>query len=272
MPFRTWQVGLDIQNTQLCALAIQRRRDGWQLRRWWRQGLPQDTLRNGVLQSSPELQTALRKLQQQLPQRYTLRVGLPAQLVLQRPLPLPAQRLQEPALGRYVTAAAQRLFPVEPDALALDYRASDAGRQLYVTAARREAIAQWLAPLQQSALQPSVFELTTHALALVAHAAGLAENAALLLCHDNQWLWYSRTSDNLAGYADLETTPEELAQRCFPLASALYGCVPSHRVLPASFAPFSPLRLFTYQQPPLPQQEAAFCIAAGLALRPEDSE
>ena len=270
MPFQTWQVGLDIQNTQLCALAVQRRRGGWQLCRWWQQGLPQDTLRNGVLQSSPELQAALRKLHRQLPYRYSLRVGLPAQLVLQRPLALPTQHLQEPALGRYVTAAAQRLFPVEPDALALDYRASEADRQLYVTAARRDVIAQWLAPLQQSALQPAVFELTTHALALTAQAAGLAEDAALLLYHDTQWLWYSRASENLVGTASLETAAEALPQRCFPQARTLYGCAPSHIPLPAIFSSFSPLRLFTFQQPPLPQQDAPFCIAAGLALRPED--
>lgn len=271
MAFQTWQVGLDIQNTQLCALAIQRRRGGWQLCRWWQQGLPQDTLRNGVLQSSPELQAALRTLRQQLPQRYSLRVGLPAQLVLQRPLALPAQRLQEPALGRYVTAAAQRLFPVEPEALTLDYRASAADSQLYVTAARQEVIAQWLTPLRQSALQPAVFELTTHALALVAQAAGLAENAALLICHDAQWLWYSRASETLVGSAGLETTAEALTQRCFPQADALYGCAPPPVALPDAFAPFTPFSLFTYQQPPLPPQEAAFCIAAGLALRPEDS-
>lgn len=270
MAFQTWQVGLDIQNTQLCALAIQRRRGGWQLCRWWQQGLPQDTLRNGVLQSSPELQAALRMLQQQLPQPYSLRVGLPTQLALQRSLALPTQHLQEPALERYVTSAAQRLFPVEPEALALDYRASDVDRQLYVTAARQAVIAQWLAPLQQSALRPRVFELTTHALALTAQAAGLADNAALLLCHDAQWLWYSRASESVVGSASLETTAEEVAQRSFPQVSTLYGCAPSDVVLPAAFFPFSPFRLFTYQQPPLPQQEAAFCIAAGLALRPED--
>jgi len=270
MAFQTWQVGLDIQNTQLCALALQRRRGGWQLCRWWQQGLPQDTLRNGLLQSSPELQAALRDLQRQLPQRYSLRVALPAQLVLQRPLALPAQRLQEPALGRYVTAAAQRLFPVEPDALALDYRASEADRQLYVTAARREAIAQWLAPLQQSALRPAVFELATHALAQTALAAGLAEDAALLLYQDAQWLWYSRASEGLVGSAVADSAAETLPSRYFPQARALYGCAPSSVALPDAFTPFSPLQLFAYRQPPLPQQEAAFCIAAGLALRPED--
>ncbi|MEZ3500940.1 type IV pilus biogenesis protein PilM [Pantoea sp. KPR_PJ] len=271
MAFQTWQVGLDIQNTQLCALAIQRRRDGWQLRRWWQQGLPKDTLRNGMLQSSPALQAALCKLQQQLPQRYSLRVGLPAQLVLQRPLTLPAQHLQEPALGRYVTAAAQRLFPVDADVLALDYRASDRENQLCVTAARREAIAQWLTPLQQSGLQPAVFELTTHALALTAQLGGLEEGAALLLHQDTHWLWYSRTSNVPVGYADCAIAPETLAQRCFPSASVRYGCVPAHIALPDTFTPFSPLSLFACRQPPLPQQEAPFCIAAGLALRPEDS-
>lgn len=271
MAFQTWQVGLDIQNTQLCALAIQRRRGGWQLRRWWQQALPQDTLRNGVLQSSPALLAALRQLKQQLPRRSSLRVALPDRLVLQRPLPLPAQRLQEPGLARYVTAAAQQLFPVEPEALALDYRASEAARQLYVTAARREAIDQWLAPLQESGLRPAVLEPTTCALAQVAQAAGLPHHAGVLLHRHTQWLWYCRASDRLAGSASLEMTAEETAQRCFPQASILYGCAPAHIALPAAFLRFSPCRLFYWRQPPLPQQEAAFCIAAGLALRPEDS-
>ncbi len=75
----------------------------------------------------------------------------------------------------------------------------------------------------------------------------------------------------MVGSASLEIAPEEVRQRCFPQASTLYGCAPSPDLLPDAFFSFSPFSLFAYRQPPLPQQEAAFCIAAGLALRPEDS-
>lgn len=53
MAFQRWQIGLDIQNGKLCTVAIQRRRQGWQLRHWQQQTLPDDALKNGVLQSSP---------------------------------------------------------------------------------------------------------------------------------------------------------------------------------------------------------------------------
>lgn len=272
MPFQTWQVGLDIQNTQLCALAVQRRRNGWQLCHWWRQALPQDTLRNGVLQTSPALLHALKELGRQLPRRYSLRVGLPPQLVLQRPLPLPARQLHEPALGRYVTAAARQLFPVEPEVLSLDYRTSQEEGPLYVTAARRVVINQWVEPLQRAGLQISVLELSTRALAIVANAAGLANDHVLMVRQDYQWLWHCRASDPLAGSASLDTGLEELSQQFVTYASRVHCCVPGSISLPSTLSRFSPLPLFLYRQPPQPADESAFCIAAGLALRTEDSE
>lgn len=77
MAFQTWQVGLDIQNGQLCALGIQRRRNGWQLRHWWQHTLPQDTLRNGLVQRPDAIVALLQRWRRQLPSRISLRVGFP---------------------------------------------------------------------------------------------------------------------------------------------------------------------------------------------------
>lgn len=49
---QAWQVGLDIQIDCVRAVAAQRRRNGWQLRHWWQQALPQAVLRDGCLQPS----------------------------------------------------------------------------------------------------------------------------------------------------------------------------------------------------------------------------
>lgn len=57
----------------------------------------------------PELLTVLTRWRKRLPLRYSLRVGLPAQLVLQQPLSPPELPLKEPALSRFIRAAAQRL-------------------------------------------------------------------------------------------------------------------------------------------------------------------
>ncbi|MGL3999179.1 pilus assembly protein PilM [Pantoea eucalypti] len=267
MAFHTWQIGLDIQNRQICALALQPRRDGWQLRHWWQQRLPQDTLRNGVLQSSPELLAALTAWRQRLPRRYSLRVALPARLVLQRQLPLPAQALNEPALGHYVQAAARRLFPLEPTALALDYRPDAKRDQLCVTAARLEIIDQWAAPLLQSGLKPQVFELTTNALKRLARQAALKSGAVLVLQQDNRWLWSDAHSAADIGEV---ATLAALRQQAFPDASFVAWCAAEPGVLPADATGFSPFDLFRYKQPPLPENPGAFALAAGLALRDGD--
>lgn len=267
MAFHTWQIGLDIQNRQVCALALQPHRDGWQLRHWWQQRLPQDTLRNGVLQSSPELLTALTAWRQRLPRRYSLRVGLPARLVLQRQLPLPAQLLKEPALGRYVQAAAHRLFPLEPAALALDYRQDAQSGQLCVTAARLESIDHWAAPLLQAGLKPQVFELTTEALRRLACQATLQDGAVLVLQQDNRWLW---SDGHTAADNGEATTLAALQQQAFPDARSVAWCTAEPCLLPADASIFSPFDLFRYKQPPLPENPGAFALAVGLALRAGD--
>lgn len=267
MAFHTWQIGLDIQNRQICALALQPQRDGWQLRHWWQQRLPQDTLRNGMLQSSPELLAVLTAWRQRLPRRYSLRVGLPVQLVLQRRLSLPSQPLHEPALGHYVQAAARRLFPLEPDALALDYRHDDVGGQLCVTAARLEVIDQWAAPLLQAGLTPQVFELTTGALKRLAQQARLPAGSVLLLQQDERWLWSDGQTAADAGDA---VSIEALQQQAFPQASRILACASQPVTWPAAVTPFSPFDLFQYKQPPLPANPGAFALATGLALRIKD--
>jgi pilus assembly protein HofM len=267
MAFHTWQIGLDIQNRQLCALAIQPHREGWKLCHWWQQRLPQDTLRNGVLQSSPELVAALTTWRKRLPQRYSLRVALPDHLILQRPLPMPTQLLPEPAMRRYVQAAARKLFPIEPEALALDYRADPASGQLCVTAARQAVVEQWYAPLHQAGLQPTVFELTTQAFNVTAKAARLPVNGVLVLRHETRWLW----SDGAASHGTSElATLAELQQQLLPQGITIRLCDNRENALSAGAEPFSPFDLFHYKQPPMPEYASDFTLAAGLALRAED--
>lgn len=273
MAFQTWQIGLDIQNKQLCALGIQRRREGWQLRHWWQQPLPPDTLKNGVLQSSTPLQILLQQWRKQLPQHISLRVGLPPQLALQRPLTLPNQTLREPELSRYVHAAAKRIFPIEPDALTLDYRPpGKEEKQLCVTAARRTVIAQWLEPLQQAGLFPDVFELTPMALAIVARTARLPAGGVMLHHLSDHWLWHIQAEEASGGSCLCDEIADflQLQQRYFSSASKIWFSSASDMAAPAGTETFSPLTLLPYKQPPLPRHDEAFTLALGLALRPED--
>lgn len=268
MAFQRWQIGLDIQNGQICALGIERRRHGWQLRHWWQQTLPHDTLRNGVLQTTPALHTLLTRWQRKLPKRYSLRVGLPPQLVLQRTLPLPDITLREPALSRYVAASAQRLFPVEPASLSIDYRAPGKSAQLQVTAARREVIAQWLTPLKQAGLRPDVFELSSLALAQIAMRIPLRHNQLLVHPLSDHWLWTLAGETTTSGAG---SEPLNLAQLrdTFPQMESVF-CTSATALAGEKVQHCRPFSLLHYLQPPLPAQEGEFAIALGLALRPED--
>lgn len=269
MAFQRWQIGLDIQNGQLCALGIERRRHGWQLRHWWQQPLPHDTLRNGVLQTTPQLQEMLARWQRHLPKRYSLRVGLPPQLVLQRTLPLPDTSLSEPEISRYVASSLSRLFPVEPASLSLDYRAAGNAPQLCITAARREAIAQWLAPLQDAGLRPDVFELSSLALTQIAMRMPLQRDHLLVHPVSDHWLWTLASDQISSGAGSAPLTLPQLRET-FPLASAIF-CTAPQRLSGADVMDCKPLSLLQYRQPPLPVHEGEFSIALGLALRPEDA-
>lgn len=272
MAFQKWQIGLDIHNGQLCALGIQRRRNGWQLRHWWHHPLPQDTLRQGVLQSSPELLSILTRWRKMLPRHYRLCIGLPPQLVMQRPLALPVQSLREPDLGRYIHAAARRLFPLQPETLALDYRLfSDKPGQLCVTAVRREVLQQWQQILAAAGLQPQVFELSWAALALL--AGMLKPEAGTVLVHrlPDQWLWYAPTQrEQPFGCLPAEgCNLQQLQQLYFPDVRSIWysSC---HGDQPDSVIALNPFSALQLMQPPLPAMPSAFALACGLALRPED--
>jgi len=274
MAFQTWQVGLDIQNGQLCALGIQRRRNGWQLRHWWQHTLPHDTLTHGLLQRPEMIITILQRWRRQLPYRISLRVGFPSQLVLQQQIELPLQQLREPERSSYIVAAARRFFPIEPETLALDYRQSeDDSSQLWLTATRREALLSWLNCLDSVRLTPQVLELTPAALFALAKTMHIDPAAALVHRLHDHWLWCSLRQPSRWGWCATEDVVDftTLRQQYLPNVSSFYYSSLKEEALPEEAQWLNPLDAFALRHPPLPQRPGAFTLAAGLALRPEDS-
>ncbi|MGB9098522.1 pilus assembly protein PilM [Erwinia sp.] len=274
MAFQTWQVGLDIQNGQLCALGIQRRRNGWQLRHWWQHVLPQDTLVNGLLQRPEPVIALLQNWRRTLPYRISLRVGFPPQLVLQRQIELPGTPLREPERSRYIIAAARRFFPIEPETLALDYRIEqDANEALYLTAARKDALKSWLHCLEQARLSPEVLELSPAALHALSSSLSLNPSSALVHRLQDHWLWYSALPARPRwGWCSLQDAPDfaMLQQKQLPDFDSFYYSSFQPGALPERAQWLDPFDAFALKQPPLPMLNGAFTLAAGLALRPGD--
>uniref|UniRef100_UPI001F153A4E type IV pilus biogenesis protein PilM n=1 Tax=Serratia marcescens TaxID=615 RepID=UPI001F153A4E len=170
---QAWQVGLDIQIDCVRAVAAQRRRNGWQLRHWWQQALPQAVLRDGCLEPSEFLIRALRQWRVKLPRHISLRIALPAQRVLQQRMARPDARLREPERSDYIGGHGLKQFPLDGQTLALDYRAAPADEAtLLLTAARRQELQQWLHCLRQAGLHPQAVDITPCALRVMATGGG----------------------------------------------------------------------------------------------------
>lgn len=279
MFFQAWQVGLDIQSRSLRAIAVQRRRSGWQLRHWWQQTLPCPVLRDGYLDQSESLIPLLRQWRTRLPRHISLRIALPAQRVLQHRMPAPDPRLQEPARSGYITTQGAKQFPLDSQTLVLDYRASSPqATSLLLTAARRQELQQWLHCLQQADLHPQIVDITPCALLSMAVCAGLAPEAALLHRLDDQWLWLApRTEPFTYGQWGIETIPHAVQALNAVRAACqsvgdkeIYYSGVLEEPLPEGALAWSPFSAFRYLHPPLPTLPQAFVLAGGLALRAED--
>ncbi|WP_145600493.1 type IV pilus biogenesis protein PilM [Yersinia frederiksenii] len=288
-----WQVGLDIQMEAIRALAVIRRRYGWQLRYWWSQSLPSGVLREGILQQPDVVSDKLKLLRKQLPRHISLRIALPAQRILQQSLAAPDRRLREPEREGYINAAASRLFPVNSQELALDYRAgATPNGDLLITAARRSEILQWQTCLHRANLPSHIIDITPCALRYMATAAGLSGVYCLVYRLVNEWLWVSSSDmpfefgvvaidldeDGVAGRlskegkllaALLAQLHARYAKQNSVLATIYYSST-LDEAPPENTIGWSPFTAFTQYQPPLPPLPAAFTLAGGLALRPAD--
>lgn len=278
----TWQIGLDIQCHNIWAIGLQQRRRGWQLRHWWQHPVPEGTFQGESLQHSDNLVPILQQWKALLPRRFSLRVALPASLVLQQRLVLPEQKLSDREIAWYVSAQAGKLFPVASDRLSIDWRVSAREpRCLYVTAAHLEEVNRWKEGLRQADLKPDAIDIVPCALRVLAQAAGVSESALLLHFTEQYVVWVSplRSVFNYGFFL----IGERNTQQCIEYASSQWQlhdevdtpdviCCSSTQLtdFPEDTLILSPWAAFQQYQPPLPLVPSAFSVAAGLALRPDD--
>ncbi|MGL4860680.1 MAG: type IV pilus biogenesis protein PilM [Enterobacteriaceae bacterium] len=277
--FRTgWQVGLDIQSDSLRAIAVQRQRYGWQLRHWWHYPLPPHTFRGDQLLSAAQLTAVLAEWRTQLPRRFSLRIALPATLVLQQRFPLPTFSLSEEAMGWYAESKLRHFLPLAEQKMALDYRTSPhSPEQFTVTATRAEVLQQWLHCLLQARLEPQVVDIVPAILRAMAQRENLPSDCLLLHQTASYLLWVAPWQQELQ-FATYPLSSAPSFQQILAEYQSHSGCLVArccvsasdNAALPAEVGTFHPFSLLQQIQPPLPAEEHTFTLAMGLALRHEE--
>ncbi|MEA9390899.1 pilus assembly protein HofM [Acerihabitans sp. TG2] len=282
MAFDLWQVGLAIENGSLCALALQPRRHGWQLRHWWQYRLPDIWPADCPTAPSGGLWDVLRLWRRQLPRSMSLRVSLPMHLIAQRRMAAPDRRLGEPERDGFITARAGRHFTHTGEKYLLDYRADPhSSDTLLVTAARQDAVAQWLAGLTGVGLAPQVLDIMPCALRYMASEVGLATDRLLLHVLPCGWFWVSPLAQCLEfGFIPADQTRDISQIRRFfsqhhpgvdPAQTQPYFSSDVPMAAPDGTLPWSPFTSGWQIYPPIPAWPAAYVVAGGLAIRQEDA-
>ncbi len=274
MFFSQWNIGLDIQPEQVTALAIQRRRQGWQICHGWQHALSVQHSAETHHPSREALIQLLSQWQKRLPANFSLRVGLPPHLVLRRSLTVPPTVLHEPRLGHYVRTASGQLFPEGHGTLALDYQYSTAHPpQVSVTMVSQSVLQQWITLFQSAGLSPDVFELMPGCLAEVITLLPPGDDRILLHGSEAFWMWSCCRSGIISnGWQFRQQSPDAAAlclEQC-PQARESLFCSSPQQPLPSGFQPFPLFSLFSHRDLPSLMPEHSFTLAAGLALRQED--
>ncbi len=282
-----WYIGLDIQDHDIRALAAIKRRHGWQLRHCWQYHLPSEIISGGRLQDPEKFIRILMQWRKILPKNLSLRFALPVQQTLQRQITLPNQTtLQEPELGWFVHANAEKQFPVSD--LALDYRVH--GQQVYLSATRQKDLYLWLNLFSEVNLSLDAIDIAPCALRYVAKLAGVPDDSWLIHKRTTDWLWVAPANQPFS-YGLIASLSNPLLEQIInqlPITQETEGYAiyysdeeqvislkrTSVKTISASSTKLANrwqlLMAFRHYHPPLPEKTDAFMIAAGLALRPGD--
>ena len=196
MTYEQWQIGLEIQEDGIKALALVSRGGQLRLRRWWQLALPPGCISNGSVAAPDALIATLTTWRKTLPWRHRMRLGFPAHRTLIRQVPFPTAPLNAPECERYIAAATARQLGLAPEALMLDYQAATDKRHFIVTAAQREEVARLSdcigrAGLRLSAVAPDANALCTLLSRLGAPLRGVVSWQAgkwIMAC-GNHWGW-----------------------------------------------------------------------------------
>ncbi|AOV95675.1 pilus assembly protein PilM [Edwardsiella hoshinae] len=264
-----WSLGIDIQPHQLMAVALARRRDGFQLRGWWRFPL----LGADPVRLPADLPQVLSALRTRLPHRLSVRAAFPVEQAIRHTLPGSGQKLTPAQHQAWLLAQSERQLMLPASELACDFaRLSGTTGQWQVCAIRRTQRDAWCAAFAQAGLALQRLTLMPCALRTLARLAGEAPTVPLIHSDGQRFCWIAPWG-------------QPLQYGCIPCAAGLaaasaawHEAVPSGEAAPAPLlcgdgygrAGWSPFSLLRHRSSPLPSEPALFCVALGLASMAEE--
>lgn len=155
-----WQLGIDIQPLQVCAVAISHVRNTWQLQRWWRFLLPEGAVKKGRLYDQNAIKHILTQLRKQIPANTQIYFALSSQIIVQKVMTLSAENLSPAVQHRLLEAQAAKLLMMKKQDVACDFSPMRGSTTNWLmTAVRQQDIDQWLTPFYQTKLRITAVDI-----------------------------------------------------------------------------------------------------------------
>lgn len=257
MASSAWKIGLHIQQDGIRAVGLSRRREGWQLKKWWYFPLTQATDHNGLVVVDTTVVKALASLRAELPSHHHLRVAFPATRTLQRTMPFPAG-LCESECQAYVAATTAKALQMTPGSLFSDYHPDAAQKTLAVTAAHSHEVSDLMTLVDGAGF--TRYALTPDACALMSFFPYVGPEVAGIAAHDGeQWLWATRDRWGCQAQGGMDSLSQTLS-----LSSPQWLCC--GECPPPGYHPCHPWGWLTWVHPPKAPEEWRFAVALGLAM------
>ncbi|KWV99205.1 hypothetical protein [Escherichia fergusonii] len=255
MAFRSWQIGLHIQQREVLAVAVIRGASGWFLQRWWRLPLAENIIKDGHIRHPEMLAQALQAWSRELSHRHRICLAFPASRTLQKVFPRPAMSLREREQSAWLAGSMARELDMDPDSLRFDYSEDTLNPAFNVTAAQSKEVATLLTLAQTLRIQLAA--ITPDACALQRFLPRLAPQQQCLAWRDDeQWLWATRYAWGRKSTTEVASLEQLTALLALPVGSiAICG--------EGGINPWDSVAL---RQPPAPPAGGDFAIALGLAL------
>lgn len=270
-----WHIGIDLCQTTIQLVAARQSRKHWHLCECWQHSIPNEIPNQSANEKRAILLDILVQWRRKLPKNCQVSIAFPSLRTIKQHITLPEQlTLQQPELGWYLRAQAEKSFPLSIEELAVDYRVIN--RSAYLTGVRHSEVLFWQKLFQNSGFMLTAIDIAPCVLRYLARSAGIPDESWLVHYRQNEWLWTGPASQP-ASYNQIQDSDITTLNQILPLLTESNTLqhpvhyIGDHHQSQANHS-WDLLQAFQRHTIKIPHQLGDYVIAAGLALRQKDNE